>query len=192
MTNTHSNSANRIRMAVAPALLLSLLMVSACSTDQKLPDFGGISFRESRYQDVAALRDFRDCRDQAVELDSQARTSGEPARYVSSAELLERCDVDLGSDASTVPEDERMRAYGLSIQNYVKGGDAAAARRRLERFKQLFPGKDLYYADGASFRATMEVLLGQKEPRDFGQYSMLNVSTGLKDEMRRIQYWKHN
>ena len=26
----------------------------------------------------------------------------------------------------------------------------------------------------------------------FGQYATLNVSASLKDEMRRIQYWKHN
>ena len=56
---------------------------------------------------------------------------------------------------SVVPEDERMRAYGLSIQNYIKGGDAGAARRRLEGYKQVFSGKDLYYPDGSSFRSTI-------------------------------------
>lgn len=192
MTSTHSNSTISTRIAATTAVFLVMLMVAACSTDKPLPDFGSIDFRETRYQDVSALRSFRDCRSQAVELDGQARASGDPARYLSSAELLERCDGDLGSDAAMVPEDERMRAYGLSIQNYIKGGDAGAARRRLERFKQLFAGKDLYYPDGASFRSTMEMLLGQRESRDFGQYSMLNVSATLKDEMRRIQYWKHN
>ncbi len=192
MAKSHSNALVRIRLAAIPALLLASLAAAACSTEPKLPEFGSIDFRETRYQDVAVLRDFRDCRDQAVELDSQARTSGDPARYLSSAELLERCDRDLGPDASVVPEDERMRAIGLVIQNYIKGGDAGAARRELARFKQLFPGKDIYYADGASFRTTMEVLLGQHEERDFGRYSVLNVSTALKGEMRRIQYWKHN
>lgn len=192
MAKTHSNATVRARLAAVPALLLAMLAVTACSTQPKLPDFGSIDFRETRYQDVAALRDFRDCRDQAVELDSQARASGDPARYLSSAELLERCDHDLGPDVAVVPEDERMRAHGLGIQNYIKGGDAGAARHRLERFKQLYPGKDLYYADGSSFRTTMEVLLGHHEERDFGRYSMLNVSTALKGEMRRIQYWKHN
>ena len=192
MAKTHSNATVRSRLAAVPALLLATLAVTACSTQPKLPDFGSIDFRETRYQDVAALRDFRDCRDQAVELDNQARVSGDPARYLSSAELLERCDQDLGPDAAVIPEDERMRAHGLGIQNYIKGGDAGAARRRLERFKQLYPGRDLYYADGSSFRSTMELLLGQREQRDFGRYSMLNVSTALKDEMRRIQYWKHN
>ncbi len=192
MTDYHSNATVWTRVTAVSALLLAMLTAGACSTDPKLPDFGSIDFRESRYQDVTVLHDFRDCRDQAVQLDSQARTSGDPARYLSSAELLERCDLDLGPDASVVPEDERMRAHGLGIQNYIKGGDAGAARRRLERFKQLYPGKDLYYADGSSFRTTMEVLLGHHEERDFGRYSLLNVSTALKGEMRRIQYWKHN
>ncbi len=192
MANSNSNTTVRSKLTAACTLLLAMLTVTACSTEPKMPDFGSIDFRETRYQDVAALQDFRDCRDQAVELDGQARASGDPARYLSSAELLERCETDLGPDASVVPEDERMRAHGLSIQNYIKGGDADAARRRLERFKQQFPGKDLYYADGSSFRSTMEVLLGQHEERDFGRYSMLNVGTALKDEMRRIQYWKHN
>jgi hypothetical protein len=192
MIKTLANTKVRTRTAVTPALFLAMLTLVACSTDKKLPDFGSIDFREDRYQDVAALRDFRDCRDQAVELDSQARASGDPARYLSSAELLERCDVALGTDASMVPEDERMRAHGLGIQNYIKGSDAGAARRRLERFRQLYSGKDLYYADGSSFRSTMEVLLGQRESREYGRYSLLNVSLTLKDEMRRIEYWKHN
>ena len=192
MTNTHSNSTFWTRKTAIPALFLAMLTLVACSTEKKLPEFGSIGFRETRFQDVSALRGFRDCRDQAFALDSQARDSGDPARYLSSAELLERCDQELGSDAAMVPEDERMRAYGLSIQNYIKGSDAGAARRRLERFKQLFAGKDLYYADGSSFRSTMEMLLGQHESRNLGQYSMFNVSMTLKDEMRRVQYWKHN
>ena len=192
MTCSHWNAAARTKIAATGALLLAMVAVSACSTSKDLPDFGSVDFRESRYDDIATLNGFRDCRDQAVELDSQARTSGDPARYLSSAELLERCDRDLGTDGDVVPEDERMRAHGLGIQNYIKGGDAGSARRRLERFKLLYTDKDLYYPDGSSFRSTMEVLLGQREDRDYGRYSMLNVSSTLKDEMRRIEYWKHN
>ncbi len=174
------------------ALIFAALAITGCATEEELPDFGSIDFRETRYQDVATLNGFRDCRDQAVALDGLARASSDVGRYLSSAELLERCERDLGPDAEMVPDDERMRAQGLSIQNYIKGGDTDSARRQLVSFKQNFPDKDLYYADGASFRTTMEVLLGQHESRDFGPYSMLNVSTVLKDEMRRVEYWKHN
>ena len=78
-----------------------------------------------------------------------------------------------------------MRSMSSSVS-------AGSASRRLERFKQIYADKDLYYPDGSSFRSTMEVLLGQREERDYGRYSMLNVSTTLKDEMRRLEYWKHN
>ncbi len=166
--------------------------LSACSMTPSLPDFDSITFREERYQDLSAMRGFQSCRDEAVDLDTQARTSGDPARYLASARLLERCGSDLGPDASTVSDDERMRAYALTVQNYLKGGDAGSARRNLERFKQAFPDRDLYYPDGSSFRETMEVLLGQRDPTDFGQYATLNVSSALKDEMRRVEYWKHN
>ena len=85
-----------------------------------------------------------------------------------------------------------MRAYGLSVQNYLKGGDAASARRNLDRMRQAFPDSDLYYADGSSFRETMGALLGQADSKDFGQFAVLNVSGPLKDEMRRMDYWKQN
>ena len=83
-----------------------------------------------------------------------------------------------------------MRAYGLTIQNYLKGGDAVAARRNLDRFRQAFPDSDLYYADGSSYIATMEVLLDQRDTKEFGQFAVLNVSGSLKDEMRRMHHWK--
>lgn len=179
-----------LRRSIMAASALAVL--AACGMKQSLPDFDGITFREDRYQDITAMRTFQSCRDEAVGMDEQARSSGDPARYLASARLLERCESDLGADASTVSADERMRAYGLTVQNYIKGGDAGSARRNLERFKQTFPDKDLYYPDGSSFRETMEVLLGHRDPKDFGQYATINVSSALKDEMRRLEYWKHN
>ena len=53
-----------------------------------------------------------------------------------------------------------------------------------------FPENDLYYADGSSFTATMEVLLGQRETDDYEAFPMLNVNSGLQDEIRRIAYWR--
>ncbi len=186
----HQTILRGLRAPIVAAATLAVL--GACSMTPSLPDFDSITFREDRYQDISAMRGFQSCRDEALDLDGQARTSGDSARYLASARLLERCGADLGAEASTVSADERMRAVALTVQNYLKGGDAGAARRNLERFKQAFPDKDLYYPDGSSFRETMEVLLGQRDPTDFGQYATLNVSSTLKDEMRRVEYWKHN
>ena len=179
-------------LAARIALAAALAALSACTATPQLPDLDGISFRESRYEAVTAARDFEACRDEALELDAQARANGDAARYLASARLLERCQAKLGPNADTVKTDVRMRVAALAVQNYIKGGDAAAALGSLDRFKRAFPDRDLYYADGSSFRETMEVLLGQRDPTDFGLYATLNVSAPLKAEMRRVLYWKHN
>jgi hypothetical protein len=183
---------NTGRVLPGLALGLSLALLTGCGMTSQANNFEGINFREARYVEVEAMRDFRACRDEAVLLDGQARASGDTGRYLASARLLERCESDIGPEAATISREERMRAYGLSVQNYLKGGDAAGARRNLEHFKQAFPDNDLYYADGSSFRETMGVLLGQADSKDFGQFAVLNVTGSLKDEMRRMEYWKHN
>ena len=128
----------------------------------------------------------------AVELDTQARTTGNVGRYIASAKLLEKCEAELGPEAAEVAPEERMRAYALSVQNYLKGGDVEKAAANFERFKESFSGNDLYYADGSSFIETMEVMLGRKKPSALGQYAALNVSQTLKGEMHRIRYWKRH
>ncbi|MEM7224226.1 MAG: hypothetical protein AAF495_14685 [Pseudomonadota bacterium] len=168
----------------------ALALLAGCSTDKATFDPGGIGFHEARYAEVSATRDFRACFEEALQLDSQARSSGDLGRYLASARVLESCEANLGPEANGVAKEERMRAYGLTVQNYLKGGDAVSARRNLDRFRQAFPENDLYYADGASFLTTMEVLLGQEDTKAFGQFAVLNVSGQLKDEMRRMHHWK--
>ena len=168
------------------------LMLSACGQNTQISGVEGINFRETRYQEVTAMRGFRVCRDEALQLDTQARANGDPARYRASAELLERCESDLGPEAAGISREERMRAYGLSIQNLIKSGDMPSARENLARFKQAYPDHDFYYADGSSFVHTMEALLSQKEPSNFGTFSPFNVSHAFKAEMRRMEHWKLN
>lgn len=171
---------------------LALLGLAACNKAQSLTGFEGIGFRESRYQEVTALRDYRGCRDEALRLDSQAREADDKrAKYLASARLLEQCEAQLGPEASGIAVDERMRAYGLSVINYLRGGDANAARRNLDRLRATFPKKDLYFSDGSSFHETMELLLAEPKPSGIAQYALLNVNGTLKNEMRRIRHWKH-
>lgn len=166
------------------------LTLSACMLNTAPPDFaGGIDYREARYQEISALRDYRGCRDQALNLDQEARAQKESAKYLASARMLESCEAQLGSAAQGLAQTERMQAYALSIQNHLKGGDVAAARRNLEKFSQTFEGQDLFFADGSSFIQTMEVLLGLKSPSALGRYSDTNVNKDLKAELRRVHYW---
>lgn len=181
----------RSKLATGLMLGAGLALLAGCSTDKATFDPGGINFHEARYAEVSAMRDFRTCLDQALEMDSQARTSGDKGRYLASARVLEGCESNLGPEANGISQEERMRAYGLTIQNYLKGGDAVSARRNLDRFRQSFPSQDLYYADGSSYLETMEVLLGQRDTKEFGQFAVLNVSGSLKDEMRRMHHWKN-
>ena len=172
----------------------ALMTLAACNSmyGAKQPTGEGIGYHDARYQEIAAMREYRSCRDEALELDIQARQSKSAGKYLASAKLLDSCEANLGTEARGVAVEERMRAYGLSIQNYLKGGNIAAAQTNFERFQQEFAGKDLYYADGSSFIETMSALLSREEDKSFGRFSMLNVNKELKAEMRRVNYWNQN
>jgi hypothetical protein len=137
----------------------------------------GIGFRDARFSEMSAIRDWRTCRDEAIGLDHQAHDEASPARYPGGAK---------------VSPDERMRAYALGVQNYLKGGDVPQARETLERLKTAFPGTDFYYANGASFIDTMEFLTGVRDRATVGVLGISNVDEGFKSELRRAQYWKRN
>ncbi len=168
------------------------LALSACSmtTSGGLPE--GIGFREARFAEISAAREWRACRDEALALDAQARQGDGGARYLASARLIEKCESGLGPEHAQVAQEERMRAYALAVQNHLKGGDVAAARAGLEKFKSAFAGADLYYADSSSFSETMEILLGLRDRTAAGEYSVVNASATLKAELRRARYWKNN
>ena len=170
----------------------AIATLGACTMTTKADPSEGIGFRQARFEEVSAMQSYRKCRDDGLALDAQARETGDPARYIASARLLEKCEAEIGPEAAGVAQEERMRAYALSVQNYLKGGEIERAASNLESFENAYPGKDLYFFDGSSFTETMSALLGQKQKREFGQFSMLNVGDSLKGEMRRVKYWKHN
>ncbi len=174
-------------LAVAMALL-----AAACNPVTTAVQKEGIGFRQARYAEISAMRSYRACRDDAVALDGQARAEGSSARYLAAARLLEKCEAEIGPEAASVGIDERMRAYALGIQDHFKGGDVARARTNLETFKKNFVGADLYFADGASFIESMEILLGHRDRGVVGEFSVANVSSQMKSELRRVRYWTRN
>lgn len=178
-----------LRTAVLLPLLLAL---GGCITNSTPPPRDGIAYREARFAEMAALRQYRECREEALTLDRQARDAANPARYMASAHLLERCESDLGPEAAGLASDERMRSYALAIQNYLKGGDVLAARQLLQIFRENFPGEDLYYPDGSSFSETMTLLVGMGAPGTTGALAMSNVGTDIKAELRRADYWRQH
>lgn len=181
------------RAAHGAALATAIGFLGACTTSYMGGSAAeGIGFREARNAELASIQNYRACRDEAVTLSVQAREAASPARYLASAHVLEGCEADLGTAAAQIAQEERMRAYALGIQNYLKGGDLSAARTNLESFQSAFPGQDLYLADGSSFIATMEVLLGIRDRANLAEITVANVSEPLKGEIRRARYWTHN
>jgi hypothetical protein len=181
------------RLARLTAYILSVggaVAVAACTHPGGSGE--GIGFRDARFSEMSAIRDWRTCRDEAIGLDRQAHDEASPARYLASAKLLEKCEADVGPGGAKVSPDERMRAYALGVQNYLKGGDVPQARETLERLKTAFPGADFYYANGASFIDTMEFLTGVRDRTTVGALGISNVDEGFKSELRRAQYWKRN
>src|SRR5688572_9636735 len=128
-------SCRALRLAVTFLSVGGVLAVSGCT----MPSSGeGIGFREARFAEMTAIREWQTCRDEALDLDRQAREEGSTARYLASARLLEKCESDVGPGAK-VTADERMRAYALGAQNYLKGGDVPKARETLEKMRAAFP-----------------------------------------------------
>lgn len=178
----------RLRMGAAAMLMATL---AACSSDYGAAPLEGIGYRQARFEQISAMREYRKCRDEGMELDRKARQSGSGGTYLASARVLEKCESELGPDSTGVALDERMRAYALSIQNFFKGGDVENARENFDKFKTRFAKNDFYYPDGSSYVVTMEALLGRRESWTFGEFSALNINDDLKSEMRRVLYWKN-
>ena len=150
-----------------------------------------MSFRKDRFDEVMRIEAFHTCKEEALALDAKARTRDSSGAYITSARVMTKCETQLGTDPRGVSVDERMRLSALSVVNYMKGGDSESARTTLIGFKNTFPERDLYFADGSSFIETTELLLGQRETVGFGTFSTMNVSGDVKNEMRRIQHWKN-
>lgn len=180
------------RISGVAAIGFTALALAACNTSFSSEPEGGIGFREDRHAEITAMREYRDCRDEALALDAKARQAASPARYLASARMIEGCEAALGPESAGLALEERMRAYALSILNYFKGGNVAAARQNLAKFNTAFAGSDLYYADGASFSDTMSLVLGEADDAALGEFSVVNVSPELKAELRRVRYWQHN
>jgi hypothetical protein len=183
-------STTRVTRLMAAVLLLGGM--SACAGYPAPPPADGIGFRQARSAEMAAMRDWRTCRDEALVLDEQARGQGNAGRYLAAARMLEKCEAGLGPEAAALAPEERMRAYGLAVLNYVKGGDMAAARRTLEAFRQAFTDRDLYYDDGSSFLDAMDLLVADGGKARSPELALANVGTPMRDELSRLRHWLAN
>jgi len=190
MSNSPKFNFRPTGMRNAASLALLLLTVSACAMNGAANPSAGIDFRQARYAEVTRVDSFQDCREEALLMDRQARNRGDAGAYLTSATILQKCEASLGESTRGVSIDERMRLAALATINFLKGGDAEKAQRSLSTFQQSFPSKDIYFADGSSFIATVELLLSRPKSIGYGQFATMNVSRDVKNEMRRLAHWK--
>jgi len=167
--------------AALPVFCLAGLLTGCVSVP---PPAEGIGYRQARFAEIEAMRAYRACRDEGLGLDRQARAAGDPGRYLAVARILEGCESDLGPSASALATEERMRAYAVSVQARLKGGDVAGARASLERFAEAFPDRDLFFDDGASFIETLDAVLGGGRSA-----AGANVPRPLAEELARVARW---
>ena len=168
---------------------LTLMALTACNMNGTTNPGADLEFRQERFDEVMRIESFQACKSEALGLDQQARSRDSAGAYLTSAKVMEKCETELAGSTRGIPEDDRMRLSALSTVNYLKGGDAEQARRSLDTFKANFPGQDLYFSDGASFIETAELLMGRYQVVGFGEFTMMNVNTDVKNEMRRLTHW---
>jgi hypothetical protein len=153
-----------------------------------------VGFHQMRLGDLQTINNFESCVEEGISRDTMARDNGDPAQFLSSAEILEGCEYHVIDGTHLVPEDQRMKVYALSIQNYFIGGDVAIAKTNLEKFRTTFQGKDLIYADGTSFTDTYDVLFSytHSDKKSLLNLASMNAKPSVKDEVRRVWYWENN
>jgi hypothetical protein len=186
-----ANNSNSTLKAACLTGLFVITMLTGC-VSATTGDGEGIGYRQKRFQEISVMRSYRSCVDDAMKVAEDARSQGHAAGYRRSARIIERCEADLGPESMTLAQEERMRAYAVSILNYVKAGDITNAQKNLETFRKSFGGYDLYLANGSSFIDTMTLITASRDHAQPHRSAMLNISKDLRTELQRVTFWKRN
>lgn len=128
------------------------------------------------------------CEQQAMDMDSFAQKSGQTAQYLASANAILRCVNGIPFPKGHPDSDKALRLMAVAVMNYVKGGDIDGAKVALRKTRSKFPDQDLYFADYSSFIDTATALLEQQTLSGH-QLAALNISSELRAEIKRHQYW---
>ena len=140
-----------------------------------------------------SLRTYDECLNDGYEFDNLASSKKDQAisLYNKSAKILTDCDELIEGNSYLVNNEDRMKNFALSIQNFIKAGDIENGKKNLIKFKKIFD-KDLTYKDGSSFIENIETLLNYSNPENNLNSALINNSKIIKSELRRIQYWSKN
>ncbi|MBF0308597.1 MAG: hypothetical protein HQL56_03610 [Magnetococcales bacterium] len=151
----------------ALGLLMLSVLTAGCATTTPSPEYGN----------------FTRCLNEAREMDQQCQLHDSPGKCLSAARRYENCSGDTYEGAS---EEERMKAMGLAILDYARGGDWKEANRVREGFEGRFRGKDLHLGEErCSLLDTLKALPG----RESANLRVSNACEQAKLELRRNIYW---
>lgn len=171
-------------------IVFAAVFISACSSTTTTEPSLRVSNRavtsdvhHDYYQSIDAA-----CEQQAIEMDGFAQQSGQAAQYLASAKAMLRCVNGIQFPKGHPDSDKGLRLMALSVMNFVKGGDIDGAQIALKKTQSKFPNKDLYFADYSSFFDTATALLEQ-QTLSRHQLAALNISSDLRTEIERHQYW---
>ncbi|MGJ8691264.1 MAG: hypothetical protein ACSHW0_02140 [Thalassotalea sp.] len=164
------------------------LLLSACSSTS---DLVTAPVQEAVNYDQQRTVMINPCKASADEMALSAANSQSQPQYLNAAKIYRSCSVSVLSNNQQADTSAAMRLFVLSTMNFIKGGDLKAANNMVERFKRSFVQQDYYFANYTSFLDTAEALL-QSGPTNAQLLATLNISTSLRQELLRKDYWLKN
>jgi hypothetical protein len=133
-----------------------------------------------------------ECQNHAQNIANHAETIASSAQYLTAAKAMKRCISSALQNRQYNPSDQHdnviMKMMATATLNFIKSGDVITASREVDRFKRIYPNKDLYFDDYTSFLDTATALLSLDSLHS-SELSVLNISPVLRDEIERKHYW---
>ena len=146
------------------------------------------------YSKVNSLyRTYNKCIDNGKNFDELAskRNTAANSLYNKSAKILTDCEILIKENPYVIDENERMKNFALTIQNYIKAGNLIQASINFKDFQDTF-NNDLIYDDGSSFSENISSILEYKNANISSKFALINNSKIIRTEMKRINYWSKN
>ena len=183
-------------LAVRLAVIIVAMLLNACAfhppNNTNKNSESGVEYDSHALlsESEKARNEFANCKLDGLALNASARKQQSMAQYFASAQTFDGCLVDIDEHRSVVSLEERMQIHGLTILNYIKGGDVKKARIQLRAFELAYPDKDLYFSDYTSFVDTFRVLLIDSQQHSKSYRRVKNVNRKLLSEISRQRYWQ--
>jgi hypothetical protein len=131
------------------------------------------------------------CYSDVRERESKIGHSGSAAQQLALAKAATRCIENKSFFPQHPDSESAMQLSALAVVNYIKAGETQMAEKSLVGFRQQFPKQDLLFSDYTSFVDTALALLKYKT-LSAHELQTLNINTGLRNELKRQQYWLQN